>query len=386
MTSDLLGRIRDPAGLVGSLLAEEATMHLGRPIWCTAALLLGCNGAQLALGENGPADGSAGATATGGSATEGSTGGSGTGGASTGGMSATGGLAGTGGGVAGCQNPFAQCGPSCVDLATDVTNCGACGKACSTNFGTPACANGLCSIVCAAGYADCNALLADGCETLLTADANNCGACGMACGPGTSCIAGACTTCSNARIDASEAAALYTEYAFRVQPGLNPLTTFTADEKNVPGLWETLQAQLFNGQGWSDQTLWRECYFLYRSCQITMAADDCTFGVLTSGVVANGAFYYSWSLGSGIFQSRLGKLVPNGTALVKTESPGYWNSTKGPPGLVVQASGANLAVYRAATSAFNVWSNPELIGTLADFGDRLAILDSSSREIPETLP
>jgi hypothetical protein len=195
-------------------------------------------------------------------------------------------------------------------------------------------------------------------------------------------------TCSNVRIDVTKAASLYTEYAFRVQPDLNPLVTFTAEERSVPGLWENLGAQLFNSKGHlPNETISRECDFLYRVCQITIPTDECGMvgGTLTSGLVANGAFYYSWDGGSGIFHTRLAKLVPAGTALVKTESPVYINSTMG-PGLVVQASGATLVVYRVTATAFNVWSNPELIGTLADLGDRLAVVDSSSQELPTTLP
>jgi hypothetical protein len=393
-------------------------MNLNRPLWWMAsAWLIGCHGPDLALGDN--PDGSAAATTGGsgnaqvppggatqvtggnasippGGATQ-ATGGNASippGGATqvTGGMgnpggqTASGGLSGTGG-TAACQNPLVLCGPSCVDLATDNSNCGACGKVCSAPNGTPACVNGQCRFTCAAGYADCNALSVDGCETSLTSDPNNCGACGNLCATGTTCVAAACVTCAPGRIDTTQAAAAYTEYAFRVQPGLNPDTTFAAVELSVPGLLDGLQAQLFNGQAFTaNNTLWRECYLLYRNCQVTVAADDCSFGVLTSGVVLNGAFYYSWDSGSGIFYTRIGKLAPSGSALVKTESPAYTNPGHGPPGLVVQASGTSIVVYRVQASSFNGWSNPELIGTLRDFGDHLGVVNGGGQEIPTTLP
>ena len=61
------------------------------------------------------------------------------------------------------------CGGNCIDTAADPLHCGACDLAC-----TPApqvllaCEGGLCiTSVCSPGYADCNAMLADGCEANL---------------------------------------------------------------------------------------------------------------------------------------------------------------------------------------------------------------------------
>ncbi len=67
--------------------------------------------------------------------------------------------------------------------SADVSNCGGCGVVCSTNHIARACANGSCaSGVCLAGYADCNGnKQTDGCESNVTTDSNNCGACGFKC-------------------------------------------------------------------------------------------------------------------------------------------------------------------------------------------------------------
>jgi len=91
--------------------------------------------------------------------------------------------------------PYTMCGGACVDLQTSVANCGACGRACTAPNGTPRCAAGACGIAsCNAGYADCDATVA-GCEVNTASDAANCGRCGTRCAfpnAAASCSAGAC--------------------------------------------------------------------------------------------------------------------------------------------------------------------------------------------------
>lgn len=91
------------------------------------------------------------------------------------------------------------------DLMTDVENCGRCGNACSVAHGTPACVAGKCVIdSCEAGWDNCNTGdtdggFMDGCEVNTQQSAENCGSCGNSCdvanGSGT-CQDGSCAVVS----------------------------------------------------------------------------------------------------------------------------------------------------------------------------------------------
>lgn len=88
-----------------------------------------------------------------------------------------------------CNAGFADCNGNpadgCeVDFATDPNNCGGCGNVCSAANGTSACVSGLCAVAaCNPGYADCDGNPANGCEVHTAADLSNCGACGNVCPP-----------------------------------------------------------------------------------------------------------------------------------------------------------------------------------------------------------
>ncbi|AKU97410.1 Tryptophan synthase alpha chain [Labilithrix luteola] len=107
-------------------------------------------------------------------------------------------------GKCGCPNGLTDCDGSCVDLQNNDDNCGRCGDICprtddscadaprNTHFG---CREGKCgALKCGGTSEDCNHDLdnkkcaSDGCEIDdVFTDLNNCGGCGIVCGPGEEC-------------------------------------------------------------------------------------------------------------------------------------------------------------------------------------------------------
>lgn len=100
----------------------------------------------------------------------------------------------------GCEAGFGDCNgvttDGCeVDVRNDSANCGACGRSCVVRTGTSGrCEMGACAFTCLAGHADCDRNLANGCEVATDRDAMNCGACGNACGASEMCIGASCVS------------------------------------------------------------------------------------------------------------------------------------------------------------------------------------------------
>ncbi len=91
-----------------------------------------------------------------------------------------------------CDAGFGDCDSNvtngCETPLDTLTDCGACGTACSVANGTATCATGMCAIdMCNMNRADCNSDPSDGCEVNLRSSDANCGMCGMACPSGQSC-------------------------------------------------------------------------------------------------------------------------------------------------------------------------------------------------------
>ncbi len=83
-------------------------------------------------------------------------------------------------------DPHGTFAPFCVDLGSDLRNCGSCGAICPWGA---ACRGGQC--VCPAGEDVCGTGFLGGECVDLASDDSDCGACGVHCGAG-SCVGGAC--------------------------------------------------------------------------------------------------------------------------------------------------------------------------------------------------
>ncbi len=99
-----------------------------------------------------------------------------------------------------------------TDIVTTVAHCGACGRACDLPNATPGCAASACTVAsCNAGFADCDANPANGCEVDTRVSAAHCGRCGNAC---FACAAGACVAGSTAARDGSVTAGVDLRYQY----------------------------------------------------------------------------------------------------------------------------------------------------------------------------
>jgi hypothetical protein len=88
--------------------------------------------------------------------------------------------------VESCEAPWDRCNTDDADgcetnLSEDAENCGGCGNACSDDHGEPYCEDSECQIDCEEDYDDCNDSRVDGCETHLARDVKNCGECRRVC-------------------------------------------------------------------------------------------------------------------------------------------------------------------------------------------------------------
>lgn len=79
------------------------------------------------------------------------------------------------------------CDNVCVDLSSDLENCGACGTACHDPDNGDAICDGACGIACEPGYSECGME----CYNLLV-DGDHCGDCDTACGNNEVCANGTC--------------------------------------------------------------------------------------------------------------------------------------------------------------------------------------------------
>lgn len=86
-------------------------------------------------------------------------------------------------GVCLCQEGEEFCGNRCVDVQSELLHCGGCDRLCSAgeNASDVSCEAGRCVPTCEEGFEDCDEDPANGCESQIASDEENCGACGRSC-------------------------------------------------------------------------------------------------------------------------------------------------------------------------------------------------------------
>ncbi|MFO0559030.1 MAG: hypothetical protein U0269_13530 [Polyangiales bacterium] len=94
-----------------------------------------------------------------------------------------------------CRPPTRACAGRCVDTATDPAHCGTCGNACGGGANAVAeCVASTCGLRCNTGFANCDSIASNGCESALNT-AMNCGSCGTRCSGSTPMCDGATGRC-----------------------------------------------------------------------------------------------------------------------------------------------------------------------------------------------
>jgi len=92
----------------------------------------------------------------------------------------------------------------CESTLDTLEQCGACGRRCQLAHAQNACDDGTCKLdSCEPGYADCDAVSSNGCETSLQTD-ESCGGCGVRCSDNEECVGSVCRSLHDGSPDCTE--------------------------------------------------------------------------------------------------------------------------------------------------------------------------------------
>jgi hypothetical protein len=177
------------------------------------------------------------------------------------------------------------------------------------------------------------------------------------------------------RLPADRLEALVRKELGTIAPGLAPDVGFRVEEHRVDGLWEGLHVQLLTVRFLAgDGTVFRDAALALHRGLLTPCAVTSGGHGLMSAVVWNGQCYYSYSWGSGIHRSHLGRIAVTRGTLTRLDSVGYPHLD-----LFVRIAATGPRVERGGFERFNVWHGGEPVGTVAVGGSGLVLLEDTGR-------
>ena len=186
-----------------------------------------------------------------------------------------------------------------------------------------------------------------------------------------------CATNNELRISPENLAPLVREQAFRDQPELNPATIFKIEEYEVENLRKNLGVQLFLVRYMSAKgEPFNETLMVYHDRKVTPFSRAAGGHGLMSAVMVGDDLYYTFSWGSGIHRSQIGRLSADGAGLTINESGGYEDVD-----LFVRKDGDGIRVEAGRFVSFNSWEPGRTFGWLRTKGSFLAVIDDKGNEI-----
>lgn len=160
--------------------------------------------------------------------------------------------------------------------------------------------------------------------------------------------------------NASQIAQSVRAFAFASNPQLNPLTRFDIRLEPIRGLWEALQIQVAEVWcGLEGQQVNPFACVIYHGAVKVLGSSFGGYGLM-SGLLQGEGFYFTYSWGSGIHRSHLGKLqIVNGE--VKLWDTGGFNSLDL---FFSRRVNGEIVVEAGRYEGFNAWQQPVSYGRI----------------------
>jgi len=174
---------------------------------------------------------------------------------------------------------------------------------------------------------------------------------------------------------------IYRMHLFAVQPKFNPAVTFVFEELTIAGLWDALEVQIFLVKYLVRESAMTGDPFICWHGKIFPFVERTGSTSILSGVVAGDALYYSYSWGSGMDRSLVGRLK------MKDGQPAWQDSEARlfAKMFVDKSSDGRIRVVggsRQTFLGFNRWDDTSTLGWI-DLSEkqRLKVIDVNGREI-----